>query len=148
MEAVETPVGTLWLEADELGLTDVSFEPLAGPGGEPSICREAAAQLTAYFSGELHRFELPLSPRGTDFQRAVWNAVAEIPYGSTASYSEIAAALGRPSACRAVGAANGRNPLAIVIPCHRVVGAAGALTGYGGGLPVKRILLDLEAAGG
>jgi len=109
---------------------------------------DAADQLRAYFARELREFQIPLAPRGTAFQLDVWAAVAGIPYGSTASYSEIAAAVGRPSACRAVGAANGRNPLPVMVPCHRVVGAAGALTGYGGGLDRKRALLDLERAAG
>jgi methylated-DNA-[protein]-cysteine S-methyltransferase len=106
---------------------------------------EAATQLHAYFAGELRRFDLPLSPGGTGFQRRVWAAVAEVPYGSTTSYSALAAEIGNPRACRAVGAANGRNPLPVIVPCHRVLGAAGALTGYGGGLERKRALLDLEA---
>jgi methylated-DNA-[protein]-cysteine S-methyltransferase len=109
---------------------------------------DAAHQLRAYFAGELREFELPLSPRGTAFQRQVWAAVSAVPYGSTATYSEIAAAVGRPSAFRAVGAANGSNPLPLIVPCHRIIGAAGALTGYGGGLDRKRSLLDLEAAAG
>lgn len=109
---------------------------------------DAADQLRAYFAGELREFDLPLAPRGTPFQLSVWDAVSAIPYGSTATYAEIAAAIGHPSACRAVGAANGRNPLPLIVPCHRVIGAAGALTGYGGGLERKRSLLDLEAAAG
>ncbi len=148
MEAVETPLGTLWLAGDDQGLTGVSFDRIPGPRGPEGVAEAARTQLGAYFAGELERFELPLAPRGTDFQRRVWDAVSAIPYGGTASYSEIAAAIGRRSACRAVGAANGRNPLAIVVPCHRVVGAAGALTGYGGGLERKRALLDLERAAG
>jgi methylated-DNA-[protein]-cysteine S-methyltransferase len=147
MEAVETTLGTLWLAGDEQGLTRISFEraPLRCP---ERLAGAARSQFAAYFAGELERFDLPLAPTGTDFQRRVWDAVAAIPYGTTASYSEVAAAVGRPTACRAVGAANGRNPLAIVIPCHRVVGAAGALTGYGGGLERKRALLDLERGAG
>jgi O-6-methylguanine DNA methyltransferase len=109
---------------------------------------DAACQLRAYFAGERRDFELPLAARGTPFQREVWAAVAAIPYGETAAYAQIAAAVGRPSACRAVGAANGRNPLPVIVPCHRVIGAAGALTGYGGGLDRKRSLLDLEAVAG
>jgi methylated-DNA-[protein]-cysteine S-methyltransferase len=149
---VDTPLGPLWLGGDEDGLTEVAFhgEPDARSGD--ALLQEAAEQLRAYFAGELRRFELPLSAQGTEFQRRVWDAVAGIPYGTTstygrtATYSEVAAAVGRPSACRAVGAANGRNPLPIVVPCHRLVGASGALTGYGGGLALKRALLDLEAA--
>jgi methylated-DNA-[protein]-cysteine S-methyltransferase len=148
MHSIETPLGTLWLDADGEGLTSVAFDGVAGARSDDPLLREAEAQLRAYFAGELTRFDLPLSPHGTEFQRRVWEAVARVPYGSTTTYSAVAAAAGRPSACRAAGAANGRNPLAIVIPCHRVVGASGALTGYGGGLERKRALLDLESAAG
>jgi methylated-DNA-[protein]-cysteine S-methyltransferase len=121
--------------------------------GEPAssddpLLVEAAGQLRAYFARELREFDLPLAPSGTGFQRRVWDAVSAVPFGATASYAEIAAAIGTPSACRAVGAANGRNPLPVIVPCHRVVGSTGALTGYGGGLERKRALLDLEAHGG
>jgi methylated-DNA-[protein]-cysteine S-methyltransferase len=125
----------------------VRFGGPRATSGDPLLL-DAAAQLGAYLAGELRDFDIPLAPRGTDFQRRVWSAVSAVPYGSTATYSEIAAALDRPSACRAVGGANGRNPLPLIVPCHRVVGAAGALTGYGGGLEIKRALLDLEAAAG
>jgi methylated-DNA-[protein]-cysteine S-methyltransferase len=141
---VDTPIGTLWLSRDERGLSSVGFDGPAGADSGDPLLADAAAQLDAYFAGELERFDLPLSPGGTDFQRRVWSAVAAIPYGTTTTYSALAASIGRPSACRAVGAANGRNPLPIVVPCHRVVGTAGALTGYGGGLASKRLLLDLE----
>jgi methylated-DNA-[protein]-cysteine S-methyltransferase len=122
-------------------------------GGEPArsadpLLIDAAGQLNAYFEGDLREFDLPLAPSGTAFQRRVWDAVSAIPYGDTASYSEIAAVVCTPAVCRAVGAANGRNPLPVIVPCHRVIGAAGALTGYGGGLDRKRALLDLEAAAG
>lgn len=106
---------------------------------------EAADQLAAYFAGSLRDFDLPLAPRGTAFQRRVWQALREIPYGQTVSYSELAAQVGNARACRAVGLANGRNPISIVVPCHRVIGADGTLTGYGGGLDRKRRLLALEA---
>ncbi len=106
----------------------------------------AAAQLDAYFAGELTRFDLPLAPRGSDFQQRVWAALQEIPYGQTESYGELAARIGSPGGARAVGLANGRNPIGIVIPCHRVVGADGSLTGYGGGVDRKKRLLDLELA--
>jgi methylated-DNA-[protein]-cysteine S-methyltransferase len=107
---------------------------------------DARRQLGEYLAGERRAFDLPLAPRGTEFERQVWQALAAIPYGETRSYLEIAAAIGRPAACRAVGRANGSNPIAVVIPCHRVIGADGSLTGYGGGLPLKRFLLDLEGA--
>jgi methylated-DNA-[protein]-cysteine S-methyltransferase len=109
---------------------------------------DAAGQLTAYFAGDLREFDIPLSPHGTDWQLRVWAAVSAIPYGETASYSEIAAIVCTTRACRAVGAANGRNPLPVFVPCHRVIGASGALTGYGGGLDRKRALLDLERVAG
>jgi methylated-DNA-[protein]-cysteine S-methyltransferase len=146
VHTVETPIGPLLLSADGGRLSGVAF---AGGGGDTSMAplfAEAEAQLHAYFAGELERFELPLAPHGTAFQRSVWEALGEIPYGTTTSYSELAVRIGRPSACRAVGAANGRNPLPVIVPCHRVVGAAGGLTGYGGGLERKRLLLALEAA--
>jgi methylated-DNA-[protein]-cysteine S-methyltransferase len=117
------------------------------PAGDPVLAR-ARAQLAEYFAGARTAFELPLRLEGTPFQRAVWAALLEIPFGETRSYSAIARALGRPTAVRAVGAANGRNPLAIIVPCHRVIGAGGALTGYAGGLARKRWLLAHEAARG
>jgi AraC family transcriptional regulator of adaptative response/methylated-DNA-[protein]-cysteine methyltransferase len=112
--------------------------------GRSDVSRRVVQDVEAYFAGELRSFDLPLAPCGTDFQKEVWGALAEIPYGETRSYADVAAALGRPKAVRAVGAANGMNALAIVVPCHRVVGADGRLTGYGGGLWRKRRLLDLE----
>ena len=120
----------------------------AAPVSADPLLLDAAGQLRAYFAGDLREFDLPLAPRGTEFQRQVWAAVSAVPYGETATYSEIAAAVGRPTARRAVGAANGRNPLPVIVPCHRIIGAAGALTGYGGGLDRKRSLLDLERAAG
>jgi methylated-DNA-[protein]-cysteine S-methyltransferase len=146
--SVDTPIGTLWLSRDEHGLARIDFHGRHGAPSADPLLAEAEAQLNAYFAGERQSFELPLSPRGTHFQRIVWATVEAIPYGATTTYSALAATVGRPSAWRAVGAANGRNPLPVVIPCHRVVGAAGGLTGYGGGLERKRALLDLESAGG
>ena len=145
MHSVETPIGRLWLTTAGGGLGSIAFHGPAGATSDDALLREAEEQLSAYFAGELRRFDLPLSPRGTEFQRRVWDAVAAVPYGTTTTYSRLAAAIGRPRATRAVGAANGRNPLPIVVPCHRVIGASGALTGYGGGLDVKRALLALEA---
>jgi methylated-DNA-[protein]-cysteine S-methyltransferase len=112
---------------------------------EQPVVRETLRQLTEYFAGDRMEFDLPLAPAGTEFQRAVWNALVKIPYGETCSYSDLARAIGRPAAVRAVGAANGSNPIAIIVPCHRVIGSSGKLVGYGGGLPMKRMLLDLEA---
>jgi methylated-DNA-[protein]-cysteine S-methyltransferase len=147
MRSVDTPIGTLLLERNESGLSAVRFAGAKADCADPLLL-EAEAQLDSYFAGELDRFDLPLSLRGTEFQRRVWAAVAAVPYGRTATYSELAAAIGSPRAFRAVGAANGRNPLPVIVPCHRVVGTAGGLTGYGGGLERKRVLLDLEAAAG
>ena len=111
---------------------------------ETPLLREAERQLKAYLAGRLRNFDLPLAPRGTPFQQKVWAALTAIPYGETRSYKQVAEAVGCPKGCRAVGMANNRNPIAIVIPCHRVIGADGALVGYGGGLAVKEVLLRLE----
>jgi methylated-DNA-[protein]-cysteine S-methyltransferase len=148
MRVVDTPIGSLWLESDGAGLSSVAFDGPPGVRSYEAVLEEAESQLLAYFAGELTRFDLQLAPRGTEFQRLVWDAVARVPFGTTTTYSAVAAAVGRPGACRAVGAANGRNPLPIVVPCHRVVGMSGGLTGYGGGLERKRALLDLEAGAG
>jgi methylated-DNA-[protein]-cysteine S-methyltransferase len=137
---------------DERGLRWLEFEdgrrhdrlPRAGWVHEPGALVEVERQLDAYFAGERRVFDLEIAPEGTPFQLTVWRALVEVPYGETTSYGELARRIGHPSAVRAVGLANGANPISIVIPCHRVVGAGGALTGYGGGLPVKRALLDLE----
>jgi methylated-DNA-[protein]-cysteine S-methyltransferase len=109
------------------------------------LVRDALEQLTAYFQGRLTEFDLPLEMAGTPFQKRVWDALREIPYGEICTYGELARNIGRPASVRAVGAANGSNPIAIIVPCHRVIGASGKLVGYGGGLPMKRMLLDLEA---
>lgn len=124
-------------DEDELGELDPR-----GRDAEPF--KAAADQLDAYFAGELTTFDLPLAPRGSEFQQRVWGALQEIPYGATESYGELAERIGSPGAARAVGLANGKNPIGIVIPCHRVVGSNGSLTGYGGGIDRKRKLLDLE----
>jgi methylated-DNA-[protein]-cysteine S-methyltransferase len=111
---------------------------------DPTAFGDAVAQLEEYFAGARTTFEFPMALEGTDFQRAVWSALQEIPYGETWSYGQLAARLGKPGAARAVGLANGRNPIPIVVPCHRVIGADGSLTGYGGGLDRKLVLLELE----
>ena len=144
-----TPIGELQLTADDDGaLTAVSLpgrHPDPGPWERDDAHLAAArGQLTEYFAGERTAFELPLRPAGGPFQLRVWEALQAIPYGETTSYGALARALGAPGAARAVGAANGANPIAIVVPCHRVIGASGALTGYAGGLACKRALLDLE----
>ncbi len=118
--------------------------PILDRADRHSILDRAERELAAYFAGRLRRFTIPLAPEGTPFQRAVWAALATIPFGETRSYSDVARAVGRPRAVRAVGAANGRNPLALVLPCHRVIGASGALTGYAGGIDRKEWLLAHE----
>ena len=141
---------TLRLVASDCGLRSIEFEPWRRlPGcrtGTHPIAAEAVRQLRAYFSGKLRRFDLPLDLRGTEFQLRVWRELETIPFGETRSYGQIAAAIDAPRAVRAVGAANGANPIPIVVPCHRVIGAAGTLVGYGGGLPLKKRLLELEGA--
>ena len=149
----DSPIGRLLLAGDDAGLRRIEFpegrhpqEPQPEWREERARFSEALRQLDAYFAGRLRRFELPLAPQGTGFQRSVWEALCLIPYGETLSYGELARRLGKPGASRAVGLANGRNPLPIVIPCHRVVGSDGSLTGFGGGLPTKTKLLRLEGA--
>jgi len=151
---IDSPVGRLALVASDRHLVAIAWQaetdaaPFgAAPEGEPHpVLDETERQLRAYFAGERRAFDLPLEFRGTDFQRRVWQALLTIPFGETRSYRDIATQLGRPSATRAVGAANGRNPIPIVAPCHRVIGADGSLTGFGGGLENKAFLLDLERA--
>jgi methylated-DNA-[protein]-cysteine S-methyltransferase len=134
--------------AGTAGICAIEFNPPPGerlrPGGAHPLLERAVEQLGEYFAGVRRRFTLPLEVRGTEFQRRVWGILESIPYGETRSYTWVAERVGRPRAVRAVGAANGRNPLPIVVPCHRVIGAAGQLVGYGGGLPLKKFLLDLE----
>ena len=162
---IESPLGSVFLGASDAGLHRVDFirdgreevhfasmlaidaggdSERVDPASDPLLA-EAGRQLGEYFEGTRHSFDLPLAPRGTEFQRAVWDRLLTIPFGETSTYGAIARDLGRPSASRAVGASIGRNPIGVVIPCHRVVGSTGALTGYAGGLDRKRQLLDLEA---
>jgi methylated-DNA-[protein]-cysteine S-methyltransferase len=148
---IESPVGPLLLAADEAGLREILFvNGRHHPRPDPSWKHDSAPfkkiieQLRAYFAGEREDFDLPLAPRGTPFQQKVWRRLCEIPYGETISYGELAKQIGNPQASRAVGLANGSNPIPIVIPCHRVIGSNGKLTGYGGGLPIKEKLLALE----
>jgi methylated-DNA-[protein]-cysteine S-methyltransferase len=148
---IESPLGPLLLAADETGLRSIDFvngrrpvSPDAAWYEDPAFLSEPVRQLRAYFAGDLETFDLPLAPAGTTFQLAVWCNLCEIPYGKTISYGELARRLGNPKACRAVGLANGSNPIPIVIPCHRVIGSNGKLTGYGGGLLLKEKLLALE----
>lgn len=154
-----SPVGELILTASDSGLTGIYFpnrdRPAKsradwieenGPGSESAILAQVRRQLAEYFAGTRTTFDLPLEPRGTEFQRRVWDALRAIPYGTTTSYGAIARRLGDPRATRAVGAANGQNPIPIIVPCHRVVGAKGELTGFGGGIDRKRWLLEHEGA--
>lgn len=150
-DEMPSPVGPLRLVADAHGLRQIWFETERHPKqASPDWVRSPAAlafarvQLEEYFAGTRTQFELPLHPQGTAFQLAVWQALSRIPYAATISYGELARRIGQARAMRAVGAANGRNPLPIVVPCHRVIGANGSLTGFGGGLPTKRYLLALE----
>jgi len=141
---MDSPVGSLWLASDGECLTKLTFG--TNPAGENPcpLLERTREELLEYFSGRRREFDIPLRPAGTAFQQADWRALCQIPYGETASYRDIAIAIGNPKACRAVGMANHANPIAIIIPCHRVVGRDGSLTGYGGGLEIKRFLLKLE----
>jgi methylated-DNA-[protein]-cysteine S-methyltransferase len=148
---LESPLGPLLLVADDAGLRQILFVNGRRPARPESSWKEDRApfsedirQLHAYFAGELENFDLQLAPEGTPFQLAVWRRLCDIPYGGTISYGQLATQIGNPKACRAVGLANGSNPIPIVIPCHRVIGSNGKLTGYGGGLPIKEKLLALE----
>lgn len=159
---LDSPLGPLTLGATEQGLCLLEFGSFADSRERilgwaksnigsvelrenESLLAEAKQQLTAYFAGELQQFQLPLDMRGTEFQRKVWEALNTIPYGEAASYKDIAVRIGNPKAVRAVGGANNRNPVPVIVPCHRVIGASGSLVGYGGGLPIKIALLELEA---
>jgi methylated-DNA-[protein]-cysteine S-methyltransferase len=148
---MESPTGKLLLAADEVGLRYILFADGREPATPRPHWREDAAplretirQLRAFFAGKLREFDLPLAPEGPAFHGRVWRELCNIPYGETISYGELARRIGSPNAFRAVGRANGANPIAIVIPCHRVIGSNGKLTGYGGGLPRKELLLALE----
>jgi methylated-DNA-[protein]-cysteine S-methyltransferase len=153
---LDSPIGTLLIAGDDQAIHRIEFPKNGAPGRpEPGWSEssagpiaEAVRQLREYFAGERTEFDLALAPDGTAFQRSVWRRLQDIPYGETISYGELAKRIGNPKASRAVGAANGCNPLPIVIPCHRVIGADGKLTGFGGGLPTKEKLLALEAKAG
>ncbi len=156
-EHVDTPIGMLTLAADADGLRHIEFPDNRHPvdregwipgasGAAADVLRTTREQLREYFDGARRAFDLPLRPQGTAFQMDVWRTLATIPWGATWSYRDLARTIGKPEAVRAVGAANGRNPLPIVLPCHRVIGADGSLTGFGGGLPIKAALLRLEGA--
>jgi methylated-DNA-[protein]-cysteine S-methyltransferase len=152
-DEIESPVGPLLVAADDAGLRLIHFQsgpaprrPDPGWRRDPAPFRALARQLGEYFAGDRREFDLALAPEGTAFQLATWQGLRTIPYGTTISYAELARRVGKPEAVRAVGAANGANPLPIVVPCHRVIGKDGSLTGFGGGLPLKRALLELEGA--
>ena len=151
----ETVVGSLLVAGDEQGLRFVLFskdkvdpKPELDWEQNDRKLREPVKQLQAYFKGKLKRFDLPLAAQGTAFQQKVWKALCDVPYGETASYGDIAKTIGQPNASRAVGMANGRNPISIIVPCHRIIGSSGKLVGYGGGLHNKTTLLKLEGASG
>jgi methylated-DNA-[protein]-cysteine S-methyltransferase len=151
---IDSPVGPLLIAGNDTGLQLIEFHTPRHPmsrgdqwhEGDHAVLRETQRQLGEYFAGIRRHFELPLAPQGTEFQRQVWWELANIPFGGTISYAQLALRVGRPTATRAVGAANGRNPVPIVLPCHRVIGSDGSLTGFGGGLPTKQFLLQLEGA--
>lgn len=150
-DILPTRCGNLLVAINEYGLVHVDFvaglrvlPDMSGCLQDPAALAPFLAEFDAYFAGRLQRFSLPLAARGTAFQQAVWQALCDIPYGETRSYSDIARTIGKPDAVRAVGAANGRNPLSIIVPCHRVIGQNGSLTGYAGGLEIKKTLLALE----
>ena len=145
---IETTIGPLGIAEEDQLLTHLFFRQAKAPEGAilkwTPFLRSVAKEITEYLSGKRKEFDIPLKLCGTDFQRSVWNALLTIPYGETRSYRDIAEQIGNPNACRAVGMANHRNPVAIIVPCHRVIGADGSLTGFGGGLELKQQLLDLE----
>lgn len=141
---VDTPIGKMYFVGDDRYITELRFGEIADENPSP-VLNMGRIQLEEYFEGKRKEFDLPLQAAGTDFQKKVWQALREIPYGETASYGGIAEKIGNKNACRAVGMANNRNPIAVIIPCHRVVGADGSLTGYAGGLDKKEFLLKLES---
>ena len=144
---ISTPMGTMTALEEDGALIRLDFgkiDPAGAEYGETDLLKETLRQLAEYFSGTRREFTLPLAPRGTAFQMKVWNALSAIPYGQTRSYASQAHAIARPSAMRAVAAANGQNKVSIIVPCHRVIGSGGSLTGFGGGLDVKAFLLSLE----
>lgn len=146
-KVMSSPIGPLTLAEHDGALTHLLFNgevPKEYIEGESELLKKAGAELSEYFEGARREFDLPLEPSGTEFQQRVWAALLDIPYGETRSYKDIAIAAGCPRGFRAVGMANHNNPISIIVPCHRVIGSGGGLTGYGGGLPIKEYLLGLE----
>ena len=145
----DSPIGRLYIAELDGAISELVFNPIEGATEKKTpLILQAAEMLSEYFNRERREFDLPLAPMGTEFQKRAWKALLEIPYGQTRTYKEQAEAIGNVKACRAVGAANGKNPISIIIPCHRVIGSNNTLTGYGGGIEVKKALLELEDAGG
>lgn len=144
-ECLQTPIGELQINANNCGIEQIFYEPQSDFKTKPNaITQQAKQQLAEYFSGQRQQFDLPLAAQGTEFQKTVWVQLSQIPFGITRSYGEIASKINKPKASRAVGAANGKNPIPIVVPCHRVIGANGHLTGFAGGLTAKQWLLEHE----
>ncbi len=141
---VQSPIGPLALTGTEQALTGIAFGGGDGGGDSAPVLEQAARELEEYFAGIRRTFRVPLAPEGTDFQKRVWEALREIPYGTAVSYGTVAARLGKPGAAVAVGQANSKNPIPVIIPCHRVIGAGGKLVGYTGGLWIKKALLSIE----
>jgi len=142
-----SPVGILEIKTDSKAITEVSWlknDPVTRLTSTNPIIKETCIQLDEYFAGKRQTFDLPLLPKGTDFQQTVWKQLQEIPYGKTVSYSQVAKAINRPKACRAVGSANGKNPITLIIPCHRVIASNGGIGGYASGIEIKKQLLELE----
>lgn len=145
IQHIDSPLGPIKIQASDKGITEIAFvSGMLAATNTSSLTQQAAQQLNAYFAGELNQFNLPLDATGTEFQQQVWRALCGIPFGHTCSYGDIAQQINNIKAVRAVGGANGRNPIAIVVPCHRVIGANGTLTGYNGGLDKKTWLLKHE----
>lgn len=141
---ITTPIGNIKIEEQDEKITGISYTEERPSYADTHVLKEAQKQLNEYFEGRRKIFNLPLNPAGTEFQHKVWSALKEIPYGGIRTYKQIAEQIGNPSACRAVGMANNKNPIMIVVPCHRVIGSNGALTGYASGVDIKEKLLDLE----
>lgn len=144
MFCYNSPIGKIYIEEENEHIVQISFSEIFGEENETQLIKETCKQLSEYFEGKRKVFTIPIATKGTTFQKQVWQALCEIPYGKTCSYKDIAIKIGNPRASRAVGMANNKNPIAIIIPCHRVIGKNGNLTGYAGGLEIKDFLLEKE----